>query len=347
MKIPKEVKKELMSIDGVVSVGLCRDGDKPIIRVEVLQGTKLPERAGGLKIRTEIVKEYPSPLHQETIASFQQRHRPVRPGLQIRNYGNGSIGFFIRHEGQDYLITAAHLLPSWEKGAGMWQESRGFNREIARLDRWVNIYDYPRGIGAPGDMMALKLLPDVPATNRFLDNKHLDFEPLAVVEPEIGMKTVRVGRTTGIRFDEIVEVDTSVRLQGIGDNPYWTCSNMFMMKHNSALPGDSGGGIFSLDPPGVLGVCAHPGGGSTATDTLEYLGFGRTPELVKNRETVVEIAIGSREMRVNGSTRELDMPPRIEDGRTLLELRGIGEVLGAKFDWEPKNSKTEKVYIYR
>ena len=62
----------------------------------------------------------------------------------------------------------------------------------------------------------------------------------------------------------------------------------------------------------------------------------------------VMLKIGSKDIYLDGEkVGELDIPARIEKGRTLLELRGIGEVLGVKFDWEPKEGKTERVYIYR
>lgn len=62
----------------------------------------------------------------------------------------------------------------------------------------------------------------------------------------------------------------------------------------------------------------------------------------------IMLKIGSRDIYLDGEkVGELDIPARIEKGRTVLELRGIGEVLGAEFDWEPKEGKTENVYIYR
>jgi hypothetical protein len=73
--------------------------------------------------------------------------------------------------------------------------------------------------------------------------------------------------------------------------------------------------------------------------------FEKIPEPVKER---IELTIGSKDIVLNGKKiAEMDIPARIENGRTILELRGIGEVLGASFDWEPKDGKTEKVYIYR
>lgn len=62
----------------------------------------------------------------------------------------------------------------------------------------------------------------------------------------------------------------------------------------------------------------------------------------------VRVGIGQRDVYVDGTrTDRLDIPPRIEQGRTILELRGIGEVLGARFDYEPKDAPVRNVTIYR
>ena len=289
--ILKENKEDLLNIDGVVSVGLCKeDEDEPKIKIEILKdysASKIPEKIQGLEIRVEKKDVPEKPLRQGIISFFQRRHRPIHPGLQIRNYGNGSIGFFINHEGKNYLITAAHLLPEWSEGDQMGQPFFNSTHIVAKLREWINIYGYPRNIGCAGDAMALEVKEDIEATNRlsFPDDlserhKYLDgLEPLEIIEPELDMEVVRVGRTTGFSTDKIVEIDASVVLQGVGDNPFWRCNNVFKVRTNSSLGGDSGGGIFSIDPPGIVGLCMYSRGGCTATDSLEQMGFGRHPSI--------------------------------------------------------------------
>lgn len=60
------------------------------------------------------------------------------------------------------------------------------------------------------------------------------------------------------------------------------------------------------------------------------------------------VDIGSKDVYLDGKkVAEMDIPARIENGRTILELRGIGQVLGARLDWKPKEGKAGRVYIYR
>lgn len=53
----------------------------------------------------------------------------------------------------------------------------------------------------------------------------------------------------------------------------------------------------------------------------------------------VELQIGSRSAYVNGVRKDLDAPPFIENGRTLVPFRFIGEALGAKIDWIAEEKK--------
>jgi hypothetical protein len=56
------------------------------------------------------------------------------------------------------------------------------------------------------------------------------------------------------------------------------------------------------------------------------------------------LTIGSRNMEVNGLTRTLDAAPFIKDGRTLLPVRVLVEVLGGTVQWNP-STKTATVLL--
>ncbi|MDO9100319.1 MAG: stalk domain-containing protein [Caldisericota bacterium] len=58
----------------------------------------------------------------------------------------------------------------------------------------------------------------------------------------------------------------------------------------------------------------------------------------------VLLTIGSRNMEVNGLTRTLDAAPFIKDGRTLLPVRVLVEVLGGTVQWNP-STKTATVLL--
>ncbi len=52
-------------------------------------------------------------------------------------------------------------------------------------------------------------------------------------------------------------------------------------------------------------------------------------------ETLVELWIGSKQIRIDGEYREIDVAPFIESGRTLVPLRFITEPMGAQIQWDP------------
>lgn len=58
-----------------------------------------------------------------------------------------------------------------------------------------------------------------------------------------------------------------------------------------------------------------------------------------NHKIIIELQIGSKSAYINGTRKDLDVPPFIENGRTLVPFRFIGEALGAKVDWIPAEKK--------
>lgn len=67
--------------------------------------------------------------------------------------------------------------------------------------------------------------------------------------------------------------------------------------------------------------------------TVEWRAASRTV-LAASGSTLVELQIGSRIARVNGSPVTLDVPAMIIRGRTLVPLRFISESLGAGVQWD-------------
>jgi len=61
--------------------------------------------------------------------------------------------------------------------------------------------------------------------------------------------------------------------------------------------------------------------------------FGFAP--VRAGNVVIQMTIGSTKAYVNSKEVILDQPPVIENGRTLVPFRFIGEAIGAKIDWDP------------
>lgn len=59
----------------------------------------------------------------------------------------------------------------------------------------------------------------------------------------------------------------------------------------------------------------------------------------KEGKIVVELQIGSKSAYINGIRKDLDVPPFIENGRTLVPFRFIGEALGASVNWIAEEKK--------
>ncbi|HOI24452.1 MAG TPA: stalk domain-containing protein [Caldisericia bacterium] len=58
-----------------------------------------------------------------------------------------------------------------------------------------------------------------------------------------------------------------------------------------------------------------------------------------SQKTMIELQVGSPSAYINGKRIQLDAPPFIEAGRTLVPLRFIGEAFGAKVAWIAEQNK--------
>jgi len=73
-------------------------------------------------------------------------------------------------------------------------------------------------------------------------------------------------------------------------------------------------------------------------DTTFQAVFEKTaPE--KPEKTVIILQIGNKSFTVNGQSKELDSPPIIKNGRTLLPIRAIIESLGGTIGWDATEKK--------
>ena len=67
----------------------------------------------------------------------------------------------------------------------------------------------------------------------------------------------------------------------------------------------------------------------------------------ENENLLIEIEIGSFDITVTEAgalrTETSDVAARIDNGRTYMPLRAVGEILGAEFDWGPRDAATEWV----
>jgi len=65
---------------------------------------------------------------------------------------------------------------------------------------------------------------------------------------------------------------------------------------------------------------------------------GKTATLISGNK-VVQVTVGSKEMKLNGASITMDVAPEITNGRTMLPFRWIAQALGASVNWD-KDTQT-------
>ncbi|MGB9878927.1 MAG: stalk domain-containing protein, partial [Candidatus Pelagibacter ubique] len=61
-------------------------------------------------------------------------------------------------------------------------------------------------------------------------------------------------------------------------------------------------------------------------------------------KVIIELFVGKKIATINGVSKEIDAPPFIKDGRTLVPIRFIAEAFGAEVQWDG-TTKTVKIYL--
>jgi uncharacterized Zn-binding protein involved in type VI secretion len=59
---------------------------------------------------------------------------------------------------------------------------------------------------------------------------------------------------------------------------------------------------------------------------------------------IVQVTVGSTKATINGKEVVLDQPPIIENDRTLVPFRFLGEAIGAQVAWNPTNKMVSYAY---
>ncbi len=61
-------------------------------------------------------------------------------------------------------------------------------------------------------------------------------------------------------------------------------------------------------------------------------------------KVIIELYVGKKSASINGLQKEIDAPPFIKDGRTLVPIRFIAEAFGAEVQWDG-TTKTVRIYL--
>ena len=80
-----------------------------------------------------------------------------------------------------------------------------------------------------------------------------------------------------------------------------------------------------------------------AKGILEHLGIKYKEEVTDNNVGDLRLTIGKKTYTINGETKESDVEPRIENGRTMVPIYLLRE-LGYNVEW---NGETKEVRIWK
>ncbi len=61
-------------------------------------------------------------------------------------------------------------------------------------------------------------------------------------------------------------------------------------------------------------------------------------------KVTIELHVGKKVAKLNGIQKEIDVPPFIKDGKTLVPIRFIAEAFGAEVQWDA-STKTVRIYF--
>lgn len=254
---------ELFGMDPqVVSVGIIRmpggygfgvrryaePGVRPLRRVDLrtltsIRGIALSLREMAAPIRP--LMELPSAAANGSTPPQipeQDRHRPLRPGVQLQNWDEdaragvlasermtvGTLGMVLERGGDRLLLSNNHVLAGQNRGCfGDRITQPGGTRIseseiVARLERFVPLHPSPVGarphrgtvLWNRVDAAVARLESGIDCAAEFFD-AHAVPAPRRLAGPVLGERVFKVGRTSGLRWGTITSV-----AERVGPIPY-------------------------------------------------------------------------------------------------------------------------------
>ena len=125
-----------------------------------------------------------------------------------------------------------------------------------------------------------------------------------------------------------ITFEQSRNIMTVGDGVYAAREYIPYVSVSISLTAEEADQDDDEEKPGRHGKIA--GAGYT---TLEY-----DIDITLERR-VVRLQLGQKNARVNGKATGLDVAPFVENGRTLVPLRFLGEQLGAVFQWDEEDKE--------
>ncbi len=210
------------------------------------------------------------------------RYRPAQPGISIGHHDitAGTLGLVVERNGQRFILSNNHVLANCNDakiGDAIYQPGPADGGTAADLFATLEAFE-PLDFGQkPGEcsiasaltsflnflakttgsthrLEPIKLTPGAnvmdaaiarPADPASLALPILEIgQPIGIVEPKLGMKVQKMGRTTGLTEGVVTQIDATINVEYGGRNVRFT-DQVFTSRMSS--PGDSGSGIVDME----------------------------------------------------------------------------------------------------
>ncbi|MBN2007516.1 MAG: hypothetical protein JXA21_29490 [Anaerolineae bacterium] len=237
----------------------------------------IPKSFGGLVtdvVETGRIRAYPE--------NPRLRYRPAQPGISIGHHDitAGTLGLVVARNGQHFVLSNNHVLANCNEGKlgdAIYQpgpadggtaadhfatleafEPLDFGQQpgecsiAGALTAFLNFLAKVTGSShrlepiklTPGDNVMDAALAR-PADPALLALPILEIgQPVGAIEPALGMKVQKMGRTTGLTEGVITQIDATVSVEYGGRSARFT-DQVFTTRMSS--PGDSGSGILDME----------------------------------------------------------------------------------------------------
>lgn len=292
-QVLKKYRQQLTATPGVISVGLTIVNGVYTIHIRVHGDplVKFPDNLEGVPVK--VSRSHP----QRLFAGFREKYRPVPMGVSIgtKSYTfvnpwskqtitgspTGSSGFYIINKDGTFMVTVSHLW--WLAVHSAWQKEHGVKSpdELRKLPQpdlagevclQPGMLDGGTSRDAIGRLVKYTLTPvgisDSDGSLIELNAQSLAAKALpdgtevtATAEPEIGEQVIRIGRTTGLSYGMVEEIDANVRFN-VPEAGYDAILEDTFVVFMYSAPGDSGGPVLNAKNQ-LLGLCS--GSGPTVT----------------------------------------------------------------------------------
>jgi len=263
VRVKEKYEEYLLKLEGVTGVGVNGSIRIYVERLTPQLARMLPKELDGVPVRIiETGKIVPMGINAVAVAHAiyadrTKRYRPAPGGVSIGHpeitAGTLTGRAIDKKDGNIVGLSNNHVIAlDWgtlhvgKEGdstlqPGPFDGGKDPDDKIGELKRWI-----PVKLDEPNEVDAA-----VFDSNELADHVQEIGKPAESVEPYIGMKVVKSGRTSGLTYGTITDVNAAVKVEGWGSCIF---KNQIVIEPAIISPGDSGSWIGGVDSWRTVGV---------------------------------------------------------------------------------------------